>query len=65
MDNNLFSHLLFDNCSKAFYQHAPSSQREPGTEQCKQAFDNPQMNYMDSASTVAMLPRQQHPPVVY
>ena len=47
VDNNLFSHLVFENCAKAFFQHAPASQRLPGKQQCKQAFDNPQMNYMD------------------
>lgn len=47
IDNNLFAHLVFENCSKAFYQLAPASQRVPGSQQCKQAFDNPQMDYMD------------------
>jgi hypothetical protein len=47
VDNNLFSHLTFDNCSVGFWQHAPASQREPGSDTCKQAFDNKNMNYMD------------------
>ena len=47
VDNNLFSHLTFDGCKVAFYQYAPASQREPGKEQCKQAFDNPNLDYMD------------------
>ena len=47
LDNNLFSHLVFENCTIGFLQYAPQSQRVPGSTQCKQAWDNKNLDYMD------------------
>jgi hypothetical protein len=47
VDNNLISHVTFENCFAAFNITAPSSQREPASRVCKAPFDNPAMNYMD------------------
>jgi hypothetical protein len=47
VDNNMFSHLTFENNAIAFHQHAPASQREPGSSQCKQPWDNKNLDYMD------------------
>ena len=46
VDNNLFSHLTFENCSIAWHQRAPKQNRGPDGA-CLQAFDNKNMNYMD------------------
>jgi hypothetical protein len=47
VDNNLWSHILYDNCAVAFHQRAPAFNRDPKTGNCLQAFDNPFLNYMD------------------
>jgi hypothetical protein len=46
VDNNLFSHLTFENCAVAWHQRAPNQNRGPDGA-CLQAFNNPNMNYMD------------------
>ena len=47
VDNNLWSNLLFEHCDVGFWQRAPDNNRDPKTEKCLQAFDNPSLNYMD------------------
>jgi hypothetical protein len=46
VDNNLFSHLTFEDCAIAWHQRAPQQNRGPDGA-CLQAFDNKNMNYMD------------------
>ena len=41
------SNLRFDHCATAFFQHAPDSQRMSPGGRCKQAWNNPDLGYMD------------------
>lgn len=55
VDNNMFSHLTFENCTIAWHQRAPNQNRgQDGA--CLQAFDNKNMNYMDKTVWCSLQP---------